>query len=57
MRNLQEQIKKAFCYQILFSTFTVRTFFFLTVGQSNFGNEIQFFPKKYNKPTKVAYIG
>ena len=25
MRNLQEQIKKAFCYQKLFWTFTVRT--------------------------------
>ena len=55
MRNLQEQVKKAICYQKLFWHFTVRTNFssddlkifsqsevqfFLTVGQNNFGNKI-----------------
>ena len=67
LRNLQEQVKKAFCYQKLFWTFTVwihcssdlKHFaiyrpsalnfkscsqsleqFFLTVGQTNFGNKI-----------------
>ena len=70
MRNLQEQVKKAFCCQKLFWPFTVwincssdlknfansrpsasnfKSFsqslkqFFLTVGQNNFGNKIQFF--------------
>ena len=57
MRNLQEQVKKAFCYQKLFWPFTVRincssdlkSFsrsleqFFLTVGQKNFGNKIPIF--------------
>ena len=65
--NLQEQVRKAFCYQELFWTFAVwtncssdliffansrpsalnfiffsitRTFFFLTLGQNNFGNKI-----------------
>ena len=69
MRSLQEQVKKAFCYQKLFWPFTVwincssdlKKFsnsrpsasnfssfsrsleqFFLTVGQNNFGNKIQF---------------
>ena len=56
MRNLQEQVKKAFCYQKLFWPFTawincssdLKSFsrsleqFFLTVGQSNFGNKIPF---------------
>ena len=56
MRNLPEQVKKAFCYQKLFWPFTVwincssylkcfsRTLeqFFLTVGQNNFGNKIPF---------------
>ena len=69
-RNLQEQVKKAFCYQKLFWPFTVwitcssdlkifansrpsasnfksfsqsLEFFFLTVGQNNFGNKIPFF--------------
>ena len=57
MRNIQEQVKKAFCYQKLFWPFTVRIncssylkkfsrsleqFFFLTVGQNNFGNKIPF---------------
>jgi hypothetical protein len=53
IRNLQEQVKKAFCYQKLFWPFTVwincdkwsQTFckfsaFFLTVSQNNFGNKI-----------------
>ena len=67
MRNLQEQVKKAFCYQKLFWSFTVwingssdfkkfpnswpsalnfksfsrsLEYFFLTVGQNNFGNKI-----------------
>ena len=70
MRNLQEQVKKAFCYQKLFwpvavwmncssdlkkfansrpSSSNLQSFsrsiefFFLTVGQNNFGNKIQFF--------------
>ena len=54
MRNLQEQVKKAFYYQKLFWPFTVsasnfKSFsrslehFFLTVGQHNFGNKIPFF--------------
>ena len=56
MRNLQEQVKKAFCYQKLFRPFTVWTNFssdlkkfsrsleqfILTVGQNNFGNKIPF---------------
>ena len=70
MRNLQEHVKKALCYQKLFWTFTVwincyselnffansrpstsnfksfswslEHFFFLTVGQNNFGNKIPF---------------
>ena len=69
MRNLQEQVKKAFCYQKLFWPFTAwincsndikkfansrpsalnfksfsrsKEFFFLTVGQNNFGNKIPF---------------
>ena len=56
LRNLQEQVKKAFCYQKLFWPFTVwincpsdlKSFsrsleqFFLTVGQNNFGNKIPF---------------
>ena len=52
MRNLQEQVKKAFCYQsqknVKFSAFSLefQKFFsitrpiFLTVGQNNFGNKI-----------------
>ena len=58
MRNLQEQVKKAF--QKLFWPFTVRTNcssvlnnftrsleqFLLTVGQNNFGNKIPFLPNK-----------
>ena len=53
LRNLQEQVKQAFCYQKLFWPFTVwincssdhsRSLeqFFLTVGQNNFGNKIPF---------------
>ena len=57
MRNLQEQVKKAFCYQKLFWPFTVwincssdlktfqpriSKFFLITVGQNNFGNKIPF---------------
>ena len=69
IRNLQEHVKKAFCYQKLFWPFNVwincssdlkifansqlsasnfKNFyrslehFFLTVGQNNFGNKIQF---------------
>ena len=48
MRNLQGQLEKALCYQKLFWPFTVsifiitRTFFFLAVGQNNFGNLIPF---------------
>jgi hypothetical protein len=54
MKNLQEQVKKAFCYQKLFWPFTVWTNFssdfkifakiqiFLTVGQSNFGNKFKY---------------
>ena len=56
MKKLQEQVKKAFCYQKLFWPFTVwincfsdlKSFsrsqeqFFLTVGQKNFGNKIPF---------------
>ena len=57
MRNIQEQVKKAFCYQKLFWPFTVwinctndlkKKFsrsleqFFLSVGQNNFGNKIPF---------------
>ena len=50
LRNLQEQVKKAFCYHKLFWPFTVlkKSFsqsleqFFLTVGQNNFGNKIPF---------------
>ena len=58
MRNLQEQVKKAFCYQKWFWPLTVRRNcssdlkifsrsleqFFLTVSQNNFGNKIPFFP-------------
>ena len=54
MRNLQEQVKKAFCYLKLFWLFIVWTNcssdfksfsqslgqFFLTVGKNNFGNKI-----------------
>ena len=74
LRNLQEQVKKAFCYQKLFWPFTAwincssdlknfanswpsasnfKSFswsleqFFLTVGQNNFGNKIQFFILNY----------
>ena len=56
IRNLQEEVKKAFCYQKLFWPFTVwincssdlKSFsrsleqFFLTVGQKNFGNKIPY---------------
>ena len=55
MRNLQEQVKKVFCYQKLNWPFTVwincssdKKFsrslkhFFLTVAQDNFGNKIPF---------------
>ena len=50
MRNLQEQVKKAFCYQKLFnaSALNFKNFSeslkknFLTVGQNNFGNKIPF---------------
>ena len=61
LRNLQEQVKKAFCYQKLFWPFTVwincssdlKSFsqsleqFFLTVGQNNFGNKITLVNKFY----------
>ena len=49
MRNLQEQVKKAFCHQKMFWPSTVRincsgdqslAQFFLTVEQNNFGNKI-----------------
>ena len=56
VRNLQEQVKKAFCYQKMFWPFTVansrpsafnfKSFsqsldqFLLTVGQNNFGNKM-----------------
>ena len=45
LRNLQEQVKKAFCYQKLFWPFTVQTNCssdrenLNTVGQNNFGNK------------------
>ena len=57
LRNIQERVKKAFCYQKLFWPFTVwinslpsasnfksfsRSTIFLTVGQNNFGNKIPF---------------
>jgi hypothetical protein len=54
LKNLQEQVKKAFCYQTLFwnfensrpSALNFKSFsrlleqLFLTVGQNNFGNKI-----------------
>ena len=59
MRNFQEQVKKAFCYQKLCWPFIVwincssdlkileilglQPRFFLTVGQNNFGNKIPLF--------------
>ena len=56
MRNLQEQVRKAFCYQKLFWPFTAwitasnfKSFsrsleqFFLTAGQNNFVTKYQFF--------------
>ena len=59
LRNLQEQVKKAFCYQKLFWPFTVwisfasfsRSLvqFFLTVGQNDFGNKIPFLFWKKNQ--------
>ena len=43
MRNFQEQVKKAFCYQKMFWPFTEGQEFakkILTVGQNNFGYKI-----------------
>ena len=44
MRNLQKQVKKAFCYQKMFWPFTVRINCSsdLKVGQNNFDNKILF---------------
>ena len=44
LRNLQEQFKKAFCYQKLFWPFIVwiNCSIFLTVGQNSFDNKIPF---------------
>ena len=48
MRNLQEQVKKAFCYQTFckFSSFSLKfqklEQFFLTMGQNNFGEKYRF---------------
>ena len=70
MRNLQEQVKKAFCYQKLIWPFTVRTncssdlksfsrsleHFFLTVGQNNFGNKIQFLPRLLAGQHKMSFL-
>ena len=54
MRNLQEQVKKAFCYHLKIfansppSASNFKSFsrsleqFFLTVGQNNFGNKIPY---------------
>ena len=45
LRNLQEEVKKAFCYQNLqILSLQPRSLehFFLTVGQNNFGNKIPF---------------
>ena len=77
IRNLQEQVKKAFCYQKLFRTFTgliscssdfkilanswlsasnfkvfldhLEQKIFLTIGQNNFGNKIQFLTSNLSK--------
>ena len=67
LRNLQEQVKKVFCYQKLFWPFTVPTNsssdlknfsrsleqFFLTVGQNNFGKKNTIFFCK--KPRPLAF--
>ena len=55
MRNLQEQVKKAFSKNLQIFGLQPRISkdfsqsldqFFLTVGQNNFGNKIPFIPKK-----------
>ena len=44
LRNFQEQVKKAFCYNCSdLSLFESDLKVFLTVGQNNFGNKIPFF--------------
>ena len=44
MRNLQEQGKKAICYEKIFSPFTV--------GQNNFGNKIPLLPKLFRRTVR-----
>ena len=80
LRNLQEQVKKAFCYQKIVLTFhclnklflwsqiffkflalNFKTFsrsleqFFLTLGQNNFGNKIQFLSCELSQQLQFMY--
>ena len=66
MRNLQEQVKKAFCYQKFENSLPSASNFksfsetldqsFLTVGQSNFGNKIPFLWGNVERDRPVQWI-